>query len=179
MAPQQARILYIEDDSLSRELVKRILEQHGYGVELADDGLAGVRAVQADAPDMILIDLGIDHLDGYEVATRLRSLPSLEHIPIVALTASTADSERAQALAAGCDGYIEKPIRADELLVHIDAYLSGYREKLTETQQHRHIRAYNQKLVKRLETTVIELDSANQELRKAHRELPATRQNEV
>lgn len=165
------KILYIEDDLLSRNLVSQVLEQSGYEVFLAADGLSGLRMAQAEPPDLILVDLGISRLDGYEVATRLRSLPSLASTPIVALTARVKEGDRERALTAGCDGYISKPIDVDELANQISHYLAGHQDQVPESQQKQYLRAYNHKLVKRLENSVIELEAANRELKEAHRAL--------
>ncbi len=168
---QQPKILYIEDDALSRELISKILTAKGYEVLLAQNGLAGLRMAQAEYPDLILIDLGVTVLDGYEVATRLRSLPSLEFTPIVGLTANPQSDNRERAITAGCNGYIAKPINVKELPGQIEAYLFGQRDEVTDKQQNKYLKAYNQRLVKRLESTVVELETTNQELREAHRQL--------
>ena len=100
-ANKQPKILYVEDDPVSCELVSGLLQKKGYDVILANDGLSGLRQAQAAPPDLVLVDLGIGQLDGYEMTTLLRSLPSLAHLPIVALTASVQIGDKERALIAG------------------------------------------------------------------------------
>jgi signal transduction histidine kinase len=163
------KILYIEDDLPSRNLVSQVLEQNGYEVLLAADGLTGLQLARAEHPNLILVDLGISRLNGYEVATRLRSFPSLANTPIVALTARVEEGAKERALTAGCDGYIAKPIDVETFATQIAHYLAGHQDQVPEGQQKQYLRAYNHKLVKRLEDSVIELEATNRELKEAHR----------
>ena len=168
---RSSKILYIESDSANRHSIYQGLEKNGYQVLLASDGLSGLRLAQAEHPSLILIDLEVSGLDGYEVATRARGLPSLEQTPIVALADGNQAGVRERALIAGCTGYIQKPVAVDVLTGQIEAYLAGLRDQLTVTQQHRSLRAYNSELVKKLESMVIELDATNRELKEAHNTL--------
>jgi two-component system cell cycle response regulator DivK len=118
-----AKVLYIEDNVENRTLVKRVLEVEGYVVLEADDGIDGLRIVQEEAPDLILIDINLPEIDGYEITTRLRQMESLSNIPIVALTANVLKGDRERSLEAGCDGYIQKPIDVDLLPAQIAAFL--------------------------------------------------------
>lgn len=118
-----AKILYIEDNIENRTLVKRVLEVEGYVVLEADDGIDGLRIVQEETPDLILIDINLPEIDGYEITTRLRQMESLSNIPIVALTANVLKGDRERSLEAGCDGYIQKPIDVDLLPAQIAAFL--------------------------------------------------------
>jgi two-component system cell cycle response regulator DivK len=118
-----AKVLYIEDNIENRTLVKRVLEVEGYVVLEADDGIDGLRIVQKEAPDLILIDINLPEIDGYEITTRLRQMESLSNIPIVALTANVLKGDRERSLEAGCDGYIQKPIDVDLLPAQIAAFL--------------------------------------------------------
>ena len=118
-----AKILYIEDNIENRTLVKRVLEVEGYVVLEADDGVDGLRIVQEEIPDLILIDINLPEVDGYEITTRLRQMESLSKIPIVALTANVLKGDRERSLEAGCDGYIQKPIDVDLLPAQIAAFL--------------------------------------------------------
>jgi len=118
-----AKVLYIEDNIENRTLVKRVLEVEGYIVLEADDGIDGLRIVQEEAPDLILIDINLPEIDGYEITTRLRQMESLSNIPIVALTANVLKGDRERSLEAGCDGYIQKPIDVDLLPAQIAAFL--------------------------------------------------------
>jgi signal transduction histidine kinase len=157
-------ILYIEDDSSNRLLVRHVLQTAGYRVIEATDGLNGVQAAQAERPDLILMDINIPGLDGYETTTRIKSLPGLSHIPIIALTATAREGDRERALTAGCDGYLTKPINADRLPRQIAQFLEGFRETVTDDQEKAYLREYNQRLVDRLEQKIKELSQANQAL---------------
>ena len=118
-----ARILYIEDNVENRILVKRVLEVEGYVILEADDGLEGLRIAQKEALDLILIDINLPEVDGYEITTRLRQMEGLGDIPIIALTANVLKGDRERSLEAGCDGYIQKPIDVDLLPAQISAFL--------------------------------------------------------
>jgi two-component system cell cycle response regulator DivK len=118
-----ARILYIEDNVENRTLVKRVLEAENYVVLEADNGVDGLRVAREKAPDLILIDINLPEVDGYEVTTRLRQMEGLSNIPIVALTANVLKGDRERSLEAGCDGYIQKPIDVDLLPAQVAAFL--------------------------------------------------------
>ena len=117
------RILYIEDNFENRILVKRVLEVEGYAVLEAEDGPSGMRLAGETVPDLILMDINLPEVDGYEVTARLREMGSLAEVPIVALTANVLKGDREKSLAAGCDGYIQKPIDVDLLPAQIAAFL--------------------------------------------------------
>ena len=117
-------ILYIEDNPYSRTLVRRILEARGYTVLEADNGVTGLATAQEAMPDLILMDLSMPDMDGYETSQQIKSIPQLQHIPIVALTAHAMRGDREKALAAGCDGYISKPIDARALPGQIARFLN-------------------------------------------------------
>jgi signal transduction histidine kinase len=157
-------ILYVEDNSANRFLVRQILEGVGYTVIEAVDGLSGIKMAQAARPDLILMDISIPNMDGYEAATRIKSLPELSHIPIVALTAGTLAGDRERALAAGCHGYIAKPIDVDTFPRQIAAYLDGLREQISAEQESTYLREYSERLVDRLQQKVQELTKANEAL---------------
>ncbi|MFQ6099778.1 MAG: response regulator [Anaerolineae bacterium] len=109
------RILYIEDDPSNRLLVRRILEAEDYSVLEATDGLAGLEMAAQMQPDLILLDINLPEIDGYDLARRFRETPGLQHVPILALTANVMKGDRERTLEAGCDGYIQKPIDVDRL----------------------------------------------------------------
>lgn len=123
------RILYIEDNFENRILVKRVLEAEGYVVLEAEDGPSGMQVAEQEAPDLILMDINLPEVDGYEVTARLRQIPSLGHVPIVALTANVLKGDRERSLAAGCDGYIQKPLDVDLLPAQIAAFLNEGRRR--------------------------------------------------
>ncbi len=121
------RILYIEDNPDNRMLVHRVLTAEGYTLIEAPDGAAGLRAVEENTPDLILVDINLPDVDGYEITSRIRMIPKLAHIPIVAMTANVMHGDREKSLAAGCDGYIQKPIDIDLLPAQVAKFLSRSR----------------------------------------------------
>ena len=123
-----ARILYIEDNPENRLLVSRVLEADGYEVVEAVDGPSGLKAAQESEPDLILLDIGLPRVDGYDLAERFRAMPELDEVPILAVTANVMKGDRERSLAAGCDGYIPKPVDIDRLPMQIRQALQGARE---------------------------------------------------
>lgn len=164
--PIAKRILYIDDDPVNRSLINRLLTSYDFKVLEAQTGLEGIAIARREMPDLILMDINMPGLDGHETTTRMRSLPSLEKIPIVAVTARTTTGERELALAAGCDGYIPKPIDVDTFPEQVISYLNGYRDTITPAQRERYLGQYSQKLVERLEAKIVELEEANRRLQK-------------
>lgn len=158
-------ILYIEDNLDNQRLVQRILGNQGYHVVVANDGPSGLALAREMMPVIILVDLGIPGLDGYETTTRLRSLIHLHNVPIVALTADGSPGARERALVAGCDGYLVKPIDPRRLPMVVSEFIAGHRERVSAPAEEADLlRAYSQKLVERLEQRVLELSAANAEL---------------
>jgi len=161
----RARILYVEDDPSSARLVQRILEAEGFDVRIATDGIAAMEAARQLRPDLILMDINISGLDGYEVTTRLRALEELRDVPIVAVTAATLKGDRERALIAGCDGYIPKPIDVDRFPQQVEAFLGGLRERIESPQEKAdYLVEYSRRLVERLEEKIRELERAHAEL---------------
>jgi len=158
-------ILYVEDDPSSFALVQRILEAEGCHVLGATDGLSALETAAAVEPDLILMDIAIGGLDGYEVTTRLTSDPNLKNIPIVAITAATLGGDRERALIAGCAGYIPKPINVDTFSDQVRSYLSGVAERIESVEDRaEYLAEYNNRLVDRLEEKIRELEVSNREL---------------
>lgn len=122
-----AHILYIEDNVGNRMLVRRILEAEGYSVTEAVDGVSGLETASQSHPDLILLDINLPEIDGYDLARRFRELPSLKDTPILAVTANVMKGDRERTLAAGCDGYIQKPIDVDKLPAQIKSALQKTR----------------------------------------------------
>lgn len=145
------KILCVDDIPEVRILVQRLLS-HRYDVVEADDGLQGIEVAVETQPDLILLDIHMPNFTGYEVATRIKSLMS--SVPIVALTADTSDGIRERVLAAGCDGYLSKPINPDDFEDQVQAFLEGAREELTDD---RYRQDYQAMLVEQLEAKVREL----------------------
>ncbi|HID53101.1 MAG TPA: response regulator, partial [Anaerolineae bacterium] len=133
------RVLYIEDDQACGRLVQRVLQRSGYEVLLAFDGAEGMTLAQKMQPNLILMDINLPEVDGRVLTTRLRSTPQCQETPIVALTAMTGSEERKLALAAGCTGFLTKPINIDRFPQQIDAFLRGEKQKLPPAEQQHHL----------------------------------------
>jgi two-component system cell cycle response regulator DivK len=120
------KILYIEDNPDNMTLVKRALEARGYEFLWAENGVTGVSAAVEQQPDVILLDINLPDIDGYEVARRLRGSgkSSLVYVPIIAVTANALRGDAEKALAAGCDVYMAKPINIRELWARVEGFLS-------------------------------------------------------
>jgi signal transduction histidine kinase len=169
MITEKPTILYIEDNSDNQRLVKRILEARGYGVQLSENGPDGIAQALTETPALILVDINIPGLDGYETTTRLRGMQHLRDTPIVALTADDRTGARERSLVAGCDGYLTKPIDPRRLPDQLEEFMNGKREALPASVETIMLREYNQKLVERLERQVRELSTANAELQEVDR----------
>ena len=128
----KTKILYIEDNPENVQLVRRILEAKGYLVVEANNGLAGVEAARRERPDLILMDINLPDMDAYAAATLVKNSKELSRIPIVALTANVMKGDRERTLAAGCDGYISKPIDVKKFSDKILSFLDGRKEKVGE-----------------------------------------------
>lgn len=120
------KILYIEDNPDNMMLVKRALESRGYTLLQAMNGLSGVSMAENEAVDLILLDINLPDIDGYEVARRIRSSEkkiSLAYLPIIAVTANALKGDAEKAVAAGCDVYMSKPINIRELWARVEAFV--------------------------------------------------------
>ena len=120
-------ILYIEDNAENRLLVRRILEAEGYSMIEATDGPTGLELAIQKQPDLILLDINLPEIDGYDLAGRFRNAPGLQQVPILAITANVMKGDRERTLEAGCDGYIQKPIDVDRLPEQVRAALQKTR----------------------------------------------------
>ncbi len=119
-----AKVLYIEDNPDNMQLVQRVITALGHQFLWAADGLDGVRSAQQEHPDLILLDINLPDIDGYEVARRLRANKnSLMYVPIIAITANALKGDAEKALAAGCDVYMSKPINIRELRAQVVGFL--------------------------------------------------------
>ena len=119
----KGNILYIEDNEQNLYLITYLLRAKGYDVIQARSGEEGIALAQQRLPDLILLDIQLPGMDGYEIARRLRSCPEVRRIPIVAVTSYAMVGDREKALAAGCDGYIEKPIDPATFLLQVEIHL--------------------------------------------------------
>jgi len=116
-------VLYIEDNYHNRRIVRKILSAKGYPIEEAEDGKKGLQMVEDLHPALVLLDISLPGMDGIEVVGRLKANPDLKAIPVVALTASAMVGDRERFLAAGCDDYLSKPVRAADLLAKVGEYV--------------------------------------------------------
>jgi CheY-like chemotaxis protein len=117
------RILLVEDNEMNRDMLSRRLERRGFTILIAVDGAQGVAMARSEAPQLILLDMSLPVLDGWEAARQLKADPKTQAIPIIALTAHAMAGDREKALEAGCDDYDTKPIELPRLLEKISALL--------------------------------------------------------
>ncbi len=122
-------ILVVEDSALNRKLVEAILQPHGYRILIAVDGAEGIEIATREKPDLILMDMQMPKVSGYDATQTLKSQPETAHIPIVALTAHAMADERERALAIGCDDYITKPIDTRAFPGQVREYLDRVGEE--------------------------------------------------
>ncbi len=118
------KILLIEDNEMNRDMLSRRLMRRGHEVSLAVDGRAGIEKAQREQPDLVLMDISLPELDGWQATRILRADPTTAGIPIIALTAHALESDRAGSLEAGCDDYDTKPVEFERLLAKMDALLA-------------------------------------------------------
>ena len=119
-----AKILIVEDNEMNRDMLSRRLARHGYAVVIAVDGEQGLAAAHAEIPDVILMDMSLPVMDGWEATRRLKGEAATRAIPVIGLTAHAMTGDRDKALAAGCDDYDTKPIELPRLLEKIEALLA-------------------------------------------------------
>ena len=119
------RILIVEDNEDNRDALSRRLRRRGFEVLMAVDGRAGVEAARDDAPDLILMDMNMPELDGWEATRQIKALPERATTPIIALTAHAMSGDRERALAAGCTDYHAKPVEFEKLMAQIESLLSS------------------------------------------------------
>jgi two-component system, cell cycle response regulator DivK len=118
-----SKILYVEDNPQNMRLVRKILVAAGYEVIEATNGLAGIASAERDNPDLILMDVNLPDINGLEATSRLKAMPVVSEIPIIALTANAMHGDRENCIAAGCDGYLAKPVMKNELLNTVALFL--------------------------------------------------------
>lgn len=117
------RILLVEDNEMNRDMLCRRLQRKGYEVLIAVDGEAGVQMAASERPDLILMDMSLPAVDGWEATRRIKGLPETASIPVIALTAHVMTGDRDKAIESGCDDYDSKPIEFERLLGKIRALL--------------------------------------------------------
>ncbi|MEA3308764.1 MAG: ATP-binding protein [Chloroflexota bacterium] len=165
------KILYVEDTPASQRLVQRVLMVEGFDVSVASNGIEAIELARQEKPELILMDINIGGMDGYEVTTRLRTIEGLAEVPIVAVTAATLNGDRERALVAGCAGYIAKPIDVDTFPDQVREFLTGTKKEEVGSAEKRaeYLQEYNQRLVTRLEEKVRELEAVNKDLQRVEK----------
>ena len=118
------KILLVEDNEINRDMLSRRLERRGYQVAIALDGEQGMSMARLEAPDLILMDMSLPVLDGWEAARLLKAAPKTRSIPIIALTAHAMAGDREKAIESGCDDYDTKPVEFQRLLEKIETLLA-------------------------------------------------------
>jgi len=119
------KILLVEDNEMNRDMLSRRLLRKGYEVAMAVDGLEGVRMAKSESPDVILLDMSLPEIDGWEATRRLKSDKQTRRIPVIALTAHAMSSDRQRCMEAGCDDYDTKPVDFQRLTAKIQAALQA------------------------------------------------------
>ena len=122
-------ILIVEDNEMNRDMLSRRLERKGYEILIAVDGHMGVEVARTRVPDLILMDMSLPVMDGWEATRRLKADEALKHIPIIALTAHAMANDREKAIEAGCDEYDTKPIELPRLLGKMETLLAAVPER--------------------------------------------------
>ena len=129
------KILYIEDNADNRLLVQRILMAEDYEILEAEDGFTGIALAEKEHPNLILMDMNLPEINGYDLTRKLRKIPGLQSIPIIAMTANVMHGDREKALEAGCNGYIPKPIDVDALPRQIEQFLKAVGQHSREREK--------------------------------------------
>lgn len=119
----QRRVLIVEDNGDMRDFLRRVLARHGYSHLEAADGIEGMDIARRDHPDLILMDMSLPELDGFEATRRLKADPATRDVPIIAVTAHARPADEKRALEAGCDAYLSKPYSLREFLDIVQAFL--------------------------------------------------------
>jgi len=120
-----SKILLVEDNEMNRDMLSRRLERKAFEVIIAVDGQAGVNMATSESPDLILMDLSLPVIDGWEATRRIKADPATQSIPVIALTAHAMTGDEQKALEAGCDDYDTKPVNLNRLLEKISTLLDG------------------------------------------------------
>ncbi|MBL0313163.1 MAG: response regulator [Holophagaceae bacterium] len=176
MSPK-LKILCIEDNPVNWRLVQRLLGQAGYDMHWAEEGLQGYQMAVELKPALVLLDINLPGLSGFEVATKLRQNADLNGIPIIALTAKTMKIDRETALVSGCDGYISKPIDPFQFTSQVEAYLGGQRDKVDQGREGAVLRQFSQQIVEHLEARLKETQESNRKLQEAQEALEIRNRN--
>jgi len=119
------KLLYVEDNEMNRDMLSRRLQRRGYDVLIAEDGEQGMAKARAEGPDLILMDMSLPVVDGWEATRRLKAAPETRGIPIIGLTAHAMATDRSKCLEAGCDDYDTKPVELTRLLEKIERLIAA------------------------------------------------------
>lgn len=160
---KKIKVLYIEDNQYNLLLVKKILEANNFEFYEAKTGLEGIEKAKEIFPELILMDINLPDLSGLDVTTKIRSIPNFDKIKIIAITAEVGEGGREKALAAGCDGFIPKPIDSS-FVKQLNEFLSGKYEKLEKDVEVKYLKQYSKELIDKLLIKYEELEKTNQEL---------------
>lgn len=171
MPEKKVKILYIEDDASSRLLIRRVLEQEPFEVLEAPTGLQGLKMVQQERPDLILMDINLPDIRGDELATKIKNTPGFAHVVIVALTAMKKENAKEMTLVAGCDGYLTKPIDLRNFPDQLRAFLRGARETVDNEKKELLHSQYEAHLVDHLTRKIEEIEKANRQLEETSEQL--------
>ena len=123
LSDTKATILYVEDNPDNRMLVRRILMSQDYALLEAKNAFEAINVLQAERPDLILMDINMPDMDGYTLTAKIKAMPGFERVPILALTANVMRGDKEKTLEAGCDGYIQKPLDIDQLVREVERFL--------------------------------------------------------
>ena len=127
-----AKILYVEDNEMNRDMLSRRLSRRDHEVLLAFDGKEGIDMMKSEKPDIVLMDMGLPVMDGWEATTTAKADPEIQNIPIIALTAHAMEGARQKCLQAGCDDFDTKPIEFKRLLEKINHWIAVSSDKKTD-----------------------------------------------
>jgi signal transduction histidine kinase len=159
------KILYIEDDANCRILIKKIIEQHGYKLFEAEDGFSGLELAKNNNFDLILLDINMIGMNGFEIATKIKSFDNCKNIPLIAITGNLLNNTKDMSIISGCDGFLTKPINAATIMNSIEEYLNGKRDTLDQNKIPELMKEYSINLVSHLEQEIKELKRANADLK--------------
>jgi len=158
-------ILYIDDEEYNLVLMEKIFKNTQYNLLKAIDGLEGIDIARKNKLDLIILDINMSGMTGYETATKLKAIDNVKDVPLLALTANSTARARDLALISGCDGFIKKPIIPDRILSDVKDYIAGKREIIDRDKQIELMKQYNLELVEHLEREIKDLRNANTDLK--------------
>jgi CheY-like chemotaxis protein len=167
------KILCIEDNPVNWRLVQRLLTQAGYDMCWAEEGLKGYEMALSIKPDLVLLDINLPGLSGFEIATKFRSNTELQGMKIVALTAKILKADRETALVAGCDGFIPKPIDPFTFVDQVSSYLGGKKDRIEQGREGAVLRGFNAQVLEHLESQLNEAQETNRKLMETQSALEA------